>query len=48
MHYPQQQRLHWIDNAKGLAIILVLLIHSHISFSAMAGETPLLRDCTLS
>lgn len=40
---PQQQRLHWIDNAKGLAIILVLLIHSHIAYSAMAGETSLFR-----
>ncbi len=42
-YYPPQQRLHWIDNAKGLAIILVLLIHSHIAYSAMAGETPLFK-----
>lgn len=38
-----QPRINWIDNAKGIAIILVVLIHSHIAYSAMDGETAIFR-----
>lgn len=36
-------RISWIDNAKAIGIILVVLVHSHIAYSAAAADTPLTK-----